>query len=974
MSVIAVMSMYWKCSLRACPLLLLACSFLLYGVTPAFAATVTFHTDPAGVGSFTVGGSTYYDDQAASLAPGDYGLSVSVPSDYRLVWVVGDQNPGCGSNPSPPGICVLDIGANPTTMRVGASGTVTVTFAVVITFRTSTGTGSITYGSSDTYTDGQTREEGNHPYSVSITANPPDVGHPFLSWTTSGSLSVLSSPSNPTTLTVNGPGTLTANFQGGRQWTFMVYVAYDNDLSREHKNLANSLLTRLQSVGSTAGVDVVVLIDKFGENTAYYHIESGGRTQRLDYPLTGDIDTTSYSNLKTFITWTVSQYPASRYLLDLHNHGDGIAYILKDEHGPKGKSTSMSMQSLQRALIEAGQKIDVLFFHACLMGMIEVADVLWYSTLAYGPPRTNAVDYMVASENTMPFRAAPADVYFPYGEVLTALTSNPDMNGKTLSQTIVDQARTFYGTSGSVTLSAIELNGADPNKNFGALLWDSMNLADALQENMGTYKNQIKSALKATNYFFEAEWHYVDLYQFASNVKTYVPDSSIQSLADQVMAHITDPSGPIIANYAGSGKSFAHGLSVYVPKSQEKKDWAEQTVGEIYNYNKDYDALDFSRGTYWNGFVRSYYGMFDFRVDISPSARDVAAGGSTTFTVSVTLVSGSAMSEPEVELSVRRIDPASQTSFLFDGVSTKKGRAPFSSILTVNVGSSAATSTYSFFVYAISGKLTRQVLAFIVVSGGATTKAADDPPLFQVSESNGITGSESWAPLPGATLASPSTAVDGDTMCFSVRGTDSRIYVAKLQRSSLDFYMWTPLTGATSSAPSVAVSGSTMYIAVRGTDNGIYWSTVDVGSGSQTTWRRLTGATSGGPSVAVSGSTMYIAVRGTDNGIYWSTVDVGSGSQTTWRRMSGATASSPAIAMSGSTMYIAVRGTDNGIYVNSIYVPSETYLDWGRMDGATLDTPSLALAMDDAGTISLVLMGTDNGIYFDTIIAWESVV
>jgi hypothetical protein len=78
--------------------------------------------------------------------------------------------------------------------------------------------------------------------------------------------------------------------------------------------------------------------------------------------------------------------------------------------------------------------------------------------------------------------------------------------------------------------------------------------------------------------------------------------------------------------------------------------------------------------------------------------------------------------------------------------------------------------------------------------------------------------------------------------------------------------------------------------------------------------------------------------------------------------------------MSGSTMYIAVRGTDNGIYVNSIYVPSETYLDWGRMDGATLDTPSLALAMDDAGTISLVLMGTDNGIYFDTIIAWESVV
>jgi len=43
-----------KCSFRTSLLLLLACSILLYGVTPAFAATVTFYTYPTNVGSFGV--------------------------------------------------------------------------------------------------------------------------------------------------------------------------------------------------------------------------------------------------------------------------------------------------------------------------------------------------------------------------------------------------------------------------------------------------------------------------------------------------------------------------------------------------------------------------------------------------------------------------------------------------------------------------------------------------------------------------------------------------------------------------------------------------------------------------------------------------------------------------------------------------------------------------------------------------------
>jgi hypothetical protein len=763
-----------------------------------------------------------------------------------------------------------------------------------------------------------------------------------------------------------------------RQWTLMVYVSYDNNLG-QLTGLAQSLLNRLQAVGSASGVDVVVLLDMYGQNTHYYHIENGGHTERTDYPDYGtNVDTTDYTKLQTFISWTVAQYPAVHYLLDLHDHGDGFAYITTDNHGAYLRTTSMSMQSLQRALVGANQKIDVLFFHACLMGMMEVANVLNWATLVYGPPRINAVDYMVASENTMPYVGGSSpDIDFPYGEILTALEANPSMNGKTLSQTIVSQASSFFGPSSSVTLSAVEFTGT-PNHDFGNLEYDAMNLGNALEGGVETsgYRDQVKTAMKNTDSFELDEWHYVDLYQFASNVKNYVTDSNTQTLADKVMTDITDSSGPVVANYAGSQVSFAHGLSVYIPKSiQIRFNPTGTLIYEMKDYNSDYDTLDFSAKTYWNGFIRAYYGYFDYRVNLSPAFQSVPIGGSTSFTVSVPLITGASSS---VQLSVRAVDSDSHASFLFDGSATKTGTPPFTSALTVSIDSGGTAGDYLFYVYAISGKITRQVLAYIAVGGGGTTQAADSPPSFSVSETNAISGSESWAKLPGATLSGPSTSVDGDIEGFAVRGTDNGVYWAYMQRSTLDFYTWVKLTGATSSSPSIILTGNTMYVAVRGMDNGIYWSTVNVGTGTQTSWKRLTGATGAGPSIALSGSTMYVAVRGMDNGIYWSTVNVGTGTQTSWNRIIGATNDTPSIALSSTTMYIAVRGIDNRIYVNSVDLTTGASPGWGSMDGSATGGPILITSSNlraccALGGLSLMVVGSDGGIYFHTLIPWQDV-
>ena len=190
---------------------------------PSTGYTVTFKTNPTSwsgsAGSITVDGSSTYTNGQTGSYTSTHNILVNVPSGYQFVWVSGNRNP---PQSDPTGVYVPNIGSPSTSMDVNGNGWLKATFAAVITFHTNTGTGSISYGSQP-YTDGQTRAEGNllpdYGNTVTITANPPS-GQPFVSWTVSGMLSVANPSSQSTTLTVNGPGTLTANFQAGYTVTF----------------------------------------------------------------------------------------------------------------------------------------------------------------------------------------------------------------------------------------------------------------------------------------------------------------------------------------------------------------------------------------------------------------------------------------------------------------------------------------------------------------------------------------------------------------------------------------------------------------------------------------------------------------------------------------------------------------------------------------------------------------------------------
>jgi len=255
--------------------------------------------------TFTIGSSTYTNGQTGSYSGTVSNVYVNVPANYQMIWVYGNKNPPTSE---PTGVYVPNISANPATMEIDGNGWIKAEYSAKVTFYTSpSDKGSISWGSC--LNTGRTN--GQYVYdsipsggTTTACANIP-TDYTLTGWSCTGGLSC--SGSNPTTTVgFTGPGSITASFSGPpttRQWTYMVYTAYDNDLGRDTKGLASSLLNRLQSVGSTSQVDVVVLVDEYGHNTHYYHIESGGHTERTDYPGYGtNVDTTNYASLKQFIT------------------------------------------------------------------------------------------------------------------------------------------------------------------------------------------------------------------------------------------------------------------------------------------------------------------------------------------------------------------------------------------------------------------------------------------------------------------------------------------------------------------------------------------------------------------------------------------------------------------------------------------------------------------------------------------------
>jgi hypothetical protein len=242
----------------------------------------------------------------------------------------------------------------------------------------------------------------------------------------------------------------------GREWTYMVYMGADNNLSSSGEDD----ITEMAKVGSTSGVAVVVQAEFSQQystglptDTRRMLIQKGVNNIAASTSI-GNVNMADPAQLTAFIKWAQQTYPAKRYALVIWDHGAGWKTaslntrrnLLRGAVQDETSDSFMSLPDLAKAVRDSGVHFDLINFDACLMAMYEVAYEF-----------KGLVDYLVFSEETEPGEGDP------YDTILTALTANPTQSARTLASTIVDKYDDYYTTNnrGATTKSAVDMSQMD---------------------------------------------------------------------------------------------------------------------------------------------------------------------------------------------------------------------------------------------------------------------------------------------------------------------------------------------------------------------------------------------------------------------------------------------------------------------------------------------------------------------------------
>lgn len=365
-----------------------------------------------------------------------------------------------------------------------------------------------------------------------------------------------------------------------RKWTYMVYMGADNNLSTE--GIID--LNEMETVGSDENINIVLQAEfsnNFTDFTQLGYPQYDGQTLRFlvqkdndpnngnlgkGTPV-GNLNMASPDTLKEFIIWAKSNYPADHYALVIWDHGSGWKESRLGKMNIKGavqdttSNSFMTLPQLAGAVRDAGIKLDVINFDACLMAMYEVT--YEFRGLA---------DYMTFSEE---IETGAGD---PYNTILSALNSNPAMSAKSLATTIVDKYYDHYNSPGTreegVTKSAIDMSQIE------TLHSKIIQLADSIVSEFETVSSVILGAQNNTQkYTFPANH---DLYDFASYIEKNLTAGLTKNAAAEVKAAVENT---VVANKRlGDKVKDSYGLAIYAPvRTQVSED---ESINDLKQYKE----------------------------------------------------------------------------------------------------------------------------------------------------------------------------------------------------------------------------------------------------------------------------------------------------------------------------------------------------------------------------------------------------
>lgn len=399
--------------------------------------------------------------------------------------------------------------------------------------------------------------------------------------------------------TDNTATSTTSTTSDGTTWTYMVYIAGDNNLSQA----AIGDINEMEQVGSSSQVNVVIQVDfsqhytpDVPSNTMRGKITQDNDTSTINSSMEdmgSNVDMGLKATLTDFITWATTNYPANNYALVLWDHGAGwklsrrtggvVRGALQDETS----GSFMTLPDLASAVNESGVHLDIINFDACLMAMYEVAYEF-----------NGLTDYMVFSEEVEP---GDGD---PYDTILQDLVDNPNMTPSQLAAMITTKYREFYELSGrmKVTKSAVDMAKTAQLHN------QISELAQLMNNNISSERPDIQSARdESINYEYPENR---DLGDFLEN---YYNRTSNGDITNQITAIQTTLSEMVIKNEifsptANDAITGSDGLAIFLPRRDEVPD-ADLTRYSLLAINQAREEGDNTWGSFVNLLVTGETGQ-----------------------------------------------------------------------------------------------------------------------------------------------------------------------------------------------------------------------------------------------------------------------------------------------------------------------------------------------------------------------------
>lgn len=392
-----------------------------------------------------------------------------------------------------------------------------------------------------------------------------------------------------------------------KDFTFALYMAADNDLER----FAIRNIKQMSTIGSTNSVNIVAHLDIRSNNKkicSHFYVE---RDNVFEFN-TGiaKMDSGDPQSLISFIKWVVEKFPAQHYMIDFWDHGTGIVdpmgnriiratdlfvynpitrkleldrsidfleliLTLDDHQGlhmlrgicwDDSTGHYLTNQKLSYALatikdeVMHGKKFDIIGFDACLMSMLEVADIV-----------KDYAHIFVGSQEV------ELGTGWNYQSILSPFI-NGTMDPLSFAKHIVSVYEKTYGPhTNDYTLAAIDLDHINTLENNINTIADLLVTCLKLQKN-----NSVKRAISLSRSrrlctHFDTP-QYIDLHHFyhnlQSNLKSFMFNNEQEGTRLRQALYAKCEEGKsiieriVFANVTGKNLSRAKGISIYFPEQR----------------------------------------------------------------------------------------------------------------------------------------------------------------------------------------------------------------------------------------------------------------------------------------------------------------------------------------------------------------------------------------------------------------------